>query len=139
MLLIDSRDGGITPPERLRELTKGIDIPPLALVTEEHVLSKSFYLLHDFPGRLAGAGLYAEEQGDAGHDFVSSVLIGGNDWAAAWAADKTGNPQFPVVPGGEAQREMAFRFGINLVIYALTGSYKADQVHVQAILERMHR
>ena len=139
MLLIDSRDGGTTPPERLRELTKGIDIPPLALVSESHVLAKSFYLLHDFPGRLNGAGLYAEEQGDAGHDFVSSVLIGGNDWAAAWAADKLGNPQFPVAPGGEAQREMSFRFGINLVIYALTGSYKADQVHVQAILERMHR
>lgn len=139
MLLIDSRDGGTTPPERLRDLTKGIDIPPLALVTEGHVLAKSFYLLHDFPGRLSGAGLYAEEQGDAAHDFVTSVLIGGNDWAAAWAADKTGNPQFPVVPGGEAQRETALRFGINLVIYALTGSYKADQVHVQAILERMHR
>jgi hypothetical protein len=139
MLLIDSRDGGTTPPERLRDLTKGIDIPPLALVTESHVLAKSFYLLHDFPGRLAGSGLYAEAQGDAGHDFVSSVLIGGNDWAAAWATDALGNPQFPVVPGGEAQRDMSFRFGINLVIYALTGSYKADQVHVQAILERMHR
>jgi len=139
MLLIDSRDGGTTSPDRLRQLTRGIDIPPLALVSEQHVLAKSFYLLHDFPGRLTGAGLYAEEQGDAAHDFVTSVLIGGNDWAAAWAADRNGNPQFPVVPGGEAQRETAFRFGINLVIYALTGSYKADQVHVQAILERMHR
>jgi hypothetical protein len=139
MLLIDSRDGGTATPDRLRQLTKGIDIPPLAPVGDQHVLAKSFYLLHDFPGRLSGGGLYAEEQGDAAHDFVTSVLIGGNDWAAAWADDRQGNPMFPVVPGGEAQREMAFRFGINLVIYALTGSYKADQVHVQAILERMHR
>ena len=139
MLLIDSRDGGATSPGTLREMTRGIDIPPLAQVTEDHVLAKSFYLLRDFPGRLAGGGLYAEEQGDAAHDFVTSVLIGGNDWAAAWAADKTGNPQFPVAPGGEDQREMAYRFGINLVIYALSGSYKADQVHVQAILERMRR
>jgi len=138
MLLVDSRDGGTTSPERLRQITRGIDIPPLALVGEGHVLAKSFYLLHDFPGRLAGGGLYAEEQGDAAHDFVTSVLIGGNDWAAAWADDRQGNPMFPVVPGGEAQREIAFRFGINLVIYALTGSYKADQVHVPAILERMH-
>ena len=138
MLLIDSRDGGTTSPERLRQITRGIDIPPLAVVGESHVLAKSFYLLHDFPGRLAGGGLYAEEQGDAAHDFVTSVLIGGNDWAAAWADDRQGNPMFPVVPGGESQREMAFRFGINLVIYALTGSYKADQVHVPAILERMH-
>jgi len=139
MLLIDSRDGGTTSPERLRQVTKGIDIPPLAVVGEGHVLAKSFYLLRDFPGRLAGGSLYAEEQGDAAHDFVTSVLIGGNDWAAAWADDRQGNPMFPVVPGGEGQREMAFRFGINLVIYALTGSYKADQVHVPAILERMHR
>jgi hypothetical protein len=138
MLLIDSRDGGTTPPDRLRQVTRGIDIPPLALVGEQHVLAKSFYLLHDFPGRLAGGALYAEEQGDAAHDFVTSVLIGGNDWAAAWADDRQGNPMFPVVPGGEGQRETAFRFGINLVIYALTGSYKADQVHVPAILERMH-
>jgi hypothetical protein len=83
--------------------------------------------------------LFAENQGDAGHDFVSSVLIGGNDWAAAWAEDRNGNSAFPVVPGGEQQRELAFRFGVNLVIYALTGSYKADQVHVQAILERLKR
>lgn len=139
MLLIDSRDGGTTSPDRLREVTKGIDIPPLALVDERHVLAKSFYLLRDFPGRVAGGGVYAEEQGDAAHDFVTSVLIGGNDWAAAWADDRQGNPLFPVVPGGEVQREMAFRFGINLVMYALTGSYKADQVHVPAILERMRR
>jgi len=139
MLLIDSRDGGTTPPDRLRQLTRGIDIPALALVGEGHVVAKSFYLLHDFPGRLAGGALYAEEQGDAAHDFVTSVLIGGNDWAAAWADDRQGNPMFPVVPGGEGQRETAYRFGINLVIYALTGSYKADQVHVPAILERMRR
>jgi len=139
MLLIDSRDGGTTSPERLRQVTRGIDIPALAPVGEGHVLAKSFYLLRDFPGRLAGGSLYAEEQGDAAHDYVTSVLIGGNDWAAAWADDRQGNPMFPVVPGGEAQREMAVRFGINLVIYALTGSYKADQVHVPAILERMHR
>ena len=35
------------------------------------------------------------------------------------------------------QREMAFRFGVNLVMYVLTGSYKSDQVHVPALLERL--
>jgi len=139
LLVIDSRDGGGTPPERLRRVTQGIDIPALAVVGENHVLAKSFYLLKDFPGRLDGAALYAEDGGDAAHDFVTPVLIGGNDWAAAWAVDKQGAPAFAAVPGGELQREMAYRFGINLVIYALTGSYKADQVHVPAILERMHR
>jgi hypothetical protein len=139
LLLIDSRDGGGTPASLLRNLTRGIDIPPLSVVDERHVLAKSFYLLHDFPGRVTGAGLYAEQGGDSGHDFVSPVLIGGNDYAAAWALDRQGEPLFPAIPGGEAQRETAIRVGVNLVIYALTGSYKADQVHVPAILERMHR
>ncbi len=139
LLLIDSRDGGGSSPERMRSLTRGIDIPALAIVNERHVLAKSFYLLHDFPGRVAGATLFAEQTGDSGHDFVSPVLIGGNDYAAAWALDRQGEPLFPAIPGGEAQRETALRFGVNLVIYALTGSYKADQVHVPAILERMHR
>ena len=39
--------------------------------------------------------------------------------------------------GGEVQREMAFRAGVNLVMYALTGNYKADQVHIPALLERL--
>ena len=43
------------------------------------------------------------------------------------------------MPGGEPQREMAIRFGVNLVMYALTGNYKADQVHVDAILQRLRR
>jgi hypothetical protein len=139
LLLIDSRDGGTTSPERFRRLTQGLDIPPLSLVTDQHVLAKTFYLLHEFPGRVGGAPLYAEDGGDAAHDFVSPLLIGGNDWAAAWATDRAGGPLYPVTPGGETQREMAFRFGVNLTLYALTGSYKADQVHVPAILERIHR
>jgi hypothetical protein len=68
---------------------------------------------------------------------VATVIIGANDYAGAWAVDETGRPAYAVVPGGEQQREMAFRFGVNLVMYALTGNYKSDQVHVPAILERL--
>ena len=53
--------------------------------------------------------------------------------------DDRSRPLYPTVPGGEAQREMAFRTGINMVMYALTGNYKADQVHVPALLERLGR
>jgi hypothetical protein len=74
-----------------------------------------------------------------GGDGVSPVIIGSNDWAAAWAVDSSGRFLNEVVPGGESQREMAFRFGINLVMYALTGNYKTDQVHAPALLERMGR
>ena len=70
-------------------------------------------------------------------DGVSSILVTANDFASAWALDERGRPLYPAVPGGEAQREMAFRTGVNIVMYALTGNYKADQVHVPALLERL--
>ena len=68
---------------------------------------------------------------------VSPVIIGANDWVAAWAVDNAGNPLFAVIPGGEQQRELAYRFGINLMMYALTGDYKSDQVHLPTIMERL--
>jgi hypothetical protein len=73
------------------------------------------------------------------NDGVTPVVIGGADWAAAWAVDDNGMPMFPVGRGyaGEQQREYAYRFGINLMMHVLTGNYKSDQVHVPALLERL--
>ena len=122
---------------KLRELTEGLDIPPLVPVPPEHVLTKAFYLMQDFPGRFDGGTLWVSGSEGRSNDGVSSVIIGSNDWAAAWAIDQLGRPQYAVVPGGERQRELAFRVGVNLVMYALTGNYKADQVHVPFILERL--
>lgn len=137
MVLIDTR--GETSPEALRRLTEGLDIPPLISLPSDHVLTRSFYLLREEPGRLVGGDVFAEQGGDPANDNVSPVIIGGNDWAAAWAVDQRGIPLYAVIPGGEVQREMAFRFGINLVMYALTGDYKADQVHVPVLMERLKR
>jgi hypothetical protein len=141
-ILFDTRDQGDIGPSgggpgtrRLRQLTRGLDLPTLVPVPAEHVLTKAFYLMSEFPGRWAGGTVWVER--DEGRGEVSSVIIGGNDWAGAWAIGQNGRHLFPVVPGGEQQREMAFRFGINLMMYALTGNYKADQVHVQTILERL--
>jgi hypothetical protein len=149
-ILIDTRDltlgavrGANNPGEQtLRRLLGRLDLPPLAPVPANHVLTKSFYLISEFPGRWDGGTLWAQAlpPGDApvrGGDGVSPVIIGGNDWAAAWAVDAHGHPLMDVTPGGAPQRELAFRFGINLVMYALTGNYKTDQVHVPAILERL--
>ena len=72
-------------------------------------------------------------------DGVNSVIIGFNDWAGAWATDDNDYSLFPVVPGGEKQRETAFRFGINITMYALTGNYKSDQVHSKSILNRIKK
>ncbi|GAB5470558.1 MAG: DUF4159 domain-containing protein [Rhodospirillales bacterium] len=121
----------------LRRLTEDLEIPPLAPVPPEHVLTKAFYLMQDFPGRYDGGTLWVDTVGTLANDGVARVMIGANDYAAAWALDRNGRPHFAVVPDGERQREMAFRFGINLVLYSLTGNYKADQVHVPFILERL--
>ncbi len=121
----------------LQALTRDIQIPALIPVSPDHVLTKAFYLMQDFPGRFAGGTLWIESAEGRVNDGVSSVIIGANDWAGAWAIDEQGRPLFPAVPGGERQREMAFRFGVNLVMYALTGNYKTDQVHVPYILERL--
>ncbi len=122
---------------RLRELLGKLDMPPLTPVPEGHVLTKAFYLMQEFPGRHAGGVVWVENETGAANDGVSSVIVGSNDWASAWAIDTDGRHLATPVPGGTQQREMAYRFGVNLVMYAYTGNYKADQVHVPAILERL--
>lgn len=123
--------------QALRRLTRDLEIPPLVPVPPDHVLTKAFYLMQDFPGRFASGTLWLDSAETQINDGVASVLIGSNDWAGAWATNEFGQFLKPVVPGGERQREMAFRFGVNLAMYAMTGNYKADQVHIPFILERL--
>ncbi len=143
IILIDTRGSGsgegFAPGTEaaLRRVSAGLVVPPLAPLSNEHVLSRSFYLLQDFPGRFTGAPVYVQRDQDRSNDSVSPVIIGGNDWAGAWAVDAAGRNPFSTIPGGTRQRTLAYRFGVNLVMYALTGNYKGDQVHVPAILERL--
>lgn len=129
--------------DALVDLLEKLDIPPLTPVSDNHVLTRSFYLMQTFPGRWDNGTLWVEAprntslgQGSS-NDGVTTILIGDNDYASAWAQDGADRPLFPVVPGGERQREWAYRFGVNLVIYSMTGNYKADQVHIPALLERL--
>jgi hypothetical protein len=151
LIIFDTRDhetsfSSGTQSQALNRLIGQLDIPPLEPVPESHVLTKSFYLMRSFPGRWDGGALWveAEPQDEAERsersrrtDGVSSLVITSNDFAGAWALDQSNRPIYPTVPGGEVQREMAFRAGVNIVMYALTGNYKADQVHVPALLERL--
>jgi hypothetical protein len=121
----------------LRRAASGLDVPALAPLTDHHVLAHSFYLLRNFPGRYQGAPVWVARDEDASNDGVSPVIIGGNDWVAAWDMSQDGTFPYATVPGGEQQRLLAYRFGMNLVMYALTGTYKGDQVHVPAILQRL--
>ncbi|SFR15185.1 DUF4159 domain-containing protein [Poseidonocella sedimentorum] len=157
MILFDTRDadvagyGGASPEaRRLQQIAAPLDLPPLEPLPEDHVLTRAFYLLQDFPGRHNGRAVWVEaappdaEQIEGMpfrnlNDNVTPVVIGGNDWAAAWAMDERGTPLYPVGRGyaGERQREIALRFGVNLVMHVLTGNYKSDQVHVPALLDRL--
>jgi hypothetical protein len=143
IVLIDTRESGsgagFAPgtESALRRIARGLTIPPLAALTSEHVLSRSFYLLPDFPGRFTGETVWVQRDQDRANDSVSPVIIGGNDWAAAWAVAPDGSNPYATIPGGQRQRTLAYRFGVNLVMYALTGNYKGDQVHVPAILQRL--
>jgi hypothetical protein len=137
MVLIDSRGGADNNPATLRKMVQGIEIPALAPLAHDHVLTKSFFLLDEFPGRFAGGTVWVERDQDTHNDGVSSVVIGSADWAGAWATDKNGVPLFDLAPGGERQREWAYRFGVNVVMYALTGNYKADLVHAPYIQQRL--
>lgn len=121
----------------LRRVTAGLPIPPLMTMTDHHLLAHTFYMLHDFPGRYAGQPVWVAREGEAENDDVSPVIIGSADWAHAWAVDENGNTPFAVLPEGADQRQLAYRFGVNTIIYALTGNYKADQVHVPMLLKRL--
>jgi len=158
MILFDTRDaeiarltGGTTGAGRqLQRIAAGLDIPPLEPVPADHVLTRTFFLLTDFPGRYQGGTLWVEAAPPGAelvdgmpfrnlNDGVTPVVIGSNDWASAWAVDAQGLPLLQVGRGttGERQREMALRFGMNLIMHVLSGNYKSDQVHVPALLERL--
>lgn len=157
-VLFDTRDSVLAPPGpggdtrgpgmmALRTILASLDIPELEPAPSDHVLTKTFFLLKDFPGRFASGQLWVEALPAASEDEpqrparagdgVSSVIITSNDFAGAWASRADGQAMLPLVPGEPRQREFAFRAGVNIVMYTLTGNYKADQVHVPALLERL--
>ena len=157
-VLFDTRDAIEAPPGpggdsrgpgmmALREILSSLDIPELEPVSGDHVLTKTFFLLRDFPGRFNAGRLWVEALPAADEDLgdrparagdgVSSIIITSNDFAGAWALRPDGQAMLPLTPGEPRQREFAFRAGVNIVMYTLTGNYKADQVHVPALLERL--
>jgi hypothetical protein len=154
LVIFDTRDamsarpgGGTTPEgEQLRRMLQTLDIPELEPLPRDHVLTKTFYILDGFVGRYDTGTTWVEILPPAGEDgrrparagdSVSPIVITSNDLAAAWAVNRRGEGLVPLSGSDPRQREMALRAGVNLVMYALTGNYKADQVHVPALLERL--
>lgn len=136
-ILFDTRDGATGTDSvnaaHLAHLIGRLSVPALEPIPDNHVLLRSFYLLHDVPGRLNGGSLWVETRSAPGRDGVSSIILGSNDWAGAWSEGRIE----PTFSGQTRQQELAFRFGVNAVMYALTGNYKEDQIHVKNILERL--
>jgi hypothetical protein len=143
----DVTDGASQTPgmQTLRDLLSSLDIPELEPVPHDHVLTKTFYLLRDFPGRFTNGQTWVEalprETDDEaaskparGGDGVSPIIITSNDLAGAWAIRPDGQYMLPEEP---RQREFAYRAGVNIVMYTLTGNYKADLVHAPALIERL--
>jgi len=156
LIVFDTRDderavnGAVTPEgAALKTILSGVDLPPLTPVSENHVLYRSFYLLSDLTGRMATRPVWVQA-GDGPNDSVTPIIIGGRDWAGAWASNEVGEPLLPVRasarPCSNAEgaiprnpRECAYRAGVNMVMVALTGNYKSDQVHTPILLERLGR
>ncbi|NBU13880.1 MAG: DUF4159 domain-containing protein [Alphaproteobacteria bacterium] len=155
LVVFDTRDAasnngtnGTAETAFLQSLLAGLSLPPLEEIPTNHVVMRSFYLLQTLPGRYAQGKTWVEAlppdngKDDAparASDNVSPLVITSNDWASAWAIDRSGRALYPIEASMPRQREMALRAGVNLVVYALTGNYKADQIHVPALLERLGR
>ena len=139
-------DSASPATQRLRDILSSLNVPPLEPVPTDHVLTKTFFIMNEFPGRFAGSPLWVEASLDASNsegrpvrtgDGVTPIMITANDFAGAWAVDASGRPMLPTVPNDPMQRLWALRGGINIMMYMLTGNYKSDQVHVPVLLERL--
>lgn len=118
-----------------REMARVFPDLSFKTIAKDHTLFKSFYLLDGRWGRLQKK-TFVE---GISKDGRTMVVYSQNDVGGAWMRDNFGNWLLPVVPGGEAQREMAFRFGVNLAMYSLCTNYKGDQVHIPFIMRRRRR
>lgn len=136
-LLIDSAEGstGGAFDHSVRRLVEAIFPPPssgLELIPGDHVVYKSFYLIDRPVGRLAISPVM---EGITRDDRLVIAYLQ-NDLGGAFARDNFGNYEMQCIPGGERQRQLAFRMVVNLVMYALCLDYKSDQVHVEFIMRR---
>jgi len=136
-LLIDSAEGatGGAFDGSVRQLIETLYPPPatgLEIVPRDHVVYRSFYRIEQPVGRLT----ISPTMDAVMRDGRMVVAYAQNDLGGAWARDNFGNYELPCQPGGERQREMAFRLGVNLVMYSLCLDYKSDQVHVEYLMRK---
>lgn|SRR5690554_4438952 len=133
LLIDDASDGEDGFDGSVRELlSRALPDAPLGVIPRDHVLYRSFYLVDRPVGRVQGP----ETLEGVELSGRLAVIYSRHDLGGAWARDNLGNYHFAVAPGGERQREIAYRLGVNIVIYSLTLDYKDDQVHAPFIMRR---
>jgi hypothetical protein len=116
-----------------RQVERALPDSALIPLSTDHVVFRSFYLLTRAEGRVLGAKtLNAIVRGGSVAVLFSSLDVGG---ALARNA-ATGAWEFPVVPGGDTQREHAIRLAVNIAMYVLCSNYKDDQVHAPFLMRR---
>ena len=124
--------------DSFQKLLKNNQIGQFKEIDEKHAMSKSFYIINNFPGRKNNSIYFATtELGD--FDNTASVIIGNNDWVGAWAKNENNEFLFSLLQNDLKQRNVSFKFGVNLLIYSLTGNYKTDQVHIPEFLKRIEK
>ena len=127
LLILDGRTNQGENPQAMQDLLNSILKVTLAPMDKDHVLNRAFYLLNNnFGGENAGATLWRDKQGR-----LASVLVGNHNWVGSWAAGT------PMSFSDSAGAEQAYRFGLNAIMYALLGDYKADQLHIETLLKQM--
>jgi hypothetical protein len=100
------------------------ETPPTPIASS-HVLYRTFYRIDRPMGRIEGPAFME----GAEKDGRLCVIRSRHDLGGALAKDNLGNWLAEVIPGGERQREQAFRLGINIVLYALCLDYKNEEPH----------
>jgi hypothetical protein len=116
-----------------REMKRVFPEKEFERLSSSHAALRSYYLLRSIGGRIM-ARPYLE---GITLGKTTPVIYCHNDLGGAWERDHLGNWLYPCTPGGEEQRKDAFHVGINLVLYAMTGDYKEDLIHVPFIRKRL--
>jgi len=117
-----------------REIREIFPHHELKRLPPDHSVYRSFYLLDSIGGRQK-VNPYLE---GITIDNWTPVIYSRNDLSGAWARDRFGKWVNECLPGGELQRALAFKTGINIIVYSLTSDYKKDLVHHPFIKRRQN-
>ncbi|HTK85066.1 MAG TPA: DUF4159 domain-containing protein [Patescibacteria group bacterium] len=118
---------GDTGNDALRRILGDINVRPLANLDKDHTLKHAFYRVGSLSGSNDYNGVWVESPGTGGAENVTSIIVGNNNWAGAWAGR--------TLPKDSRERELALRSGVNIFLYSLAGDFKSDPV--QKTLEKL--